>query len=199
MNIPQILILFRALLAPIIVSVAFLYGQMIAPLIVILMYLGLFSDIFDGIIARKLNISTTTLRRLDSIVDILFWISIAIASWLLYPELLYQNRWFISLLLCTEILCHLVSFIKFGKELATHAYLSKLWGISLLISFTVLLGYGKAGLWLYSCIILGVIAHIDCIAITLLLPKWMHDIPSTYHAYLIRKGKTIHRNALFNG
>jgi len=45
---------------------------------------------------------------------------------------------------------------------------------------------------------LGFISHIERILITLLLPKWTHDIPSFYHAYLIRKGVGFKRNKLLN-
>jgi phosphatidylglycerophosphate synthase len=44
--------------------------------------IGLLTDIFDGIIARKLNISTSTLRRLDSTVDQVFFISFALATYI---------------------------------------------------------------------------------------------------------------------
>ncbi|MCI4443017.1 MAG: CDP-alcohol phosphatidyltransferase family protein [Lentimicrobium sp.] len=36
---------------------------------IILFTIGLLTDIFDGIIARRLNISTQKLRRLDSTID----------------------------------------------------------------------------------------------------------------------------------
>ena len=55
MNIPQALILFRLLLAPIIFGLAYFYGENSKMLILVLMYLGLISDIFDGIIARHRN------------------------------------------------------------------------------------------------------------------------------------------------
>lgn len=37
-----------------------------------LLSIGLITDIFDGVIARKLNISSEKLRRLDSSVDQVF-------------------------------------------------------------------------------------------------------------------------------
>jgi len=72
MNIPQLLILLRLLMAPVILFLGWKFGENGALAILILMYIGLFSDIFDGIIARKQNISTEKLRRLDSQVDMLF-------------------------------------------------------------------------------------------------------------------------------
>ena len=98
-----------------------------------------------------------------------------------------------------EAMCYFISFFKFGKETCTHAFLAKLWGLSLLAAFTSLLGFQYAGIPFYIAIILGLISHIDRILITLILPEWQHDIPSSYHAWLIRKGKNIKRNSLLNG
>jgi CDP-diacylglycerol--glycerol-3-phosphate 3-phosphatidyltransferase len=151
------------------------------------MYLGLLSDIFDGIIARKQNISTEKLRRLDSLVDLIFWISIAIGIWILNPALFHENKVSILVIFILEALCYIISFLKFGKEASTHAFLSKIWGLTLVIAFTSLIGLNYAGIPFYVSVIIGVISHIDVILIILILPEWTHDIPSAYHAYLIRK------------
>lgn len=62
MIIPYLLILFRLLLAPVILGLGFYGGSESRFLILILMYLGLISDIFDGIIARKQGLSTEKMR-----------------------------------------------------------------------------------------------------------------------------------------
>tara|TARA_B100000809_G_scaffold217620_1_gene223896 strand:+ start:37 stop:636 length:600 start_codon:yes stop_codon:yes gene_type:complete len=199
MNIPIILILFRLLLAPIILALAYFIGESTKMIIVVLMYLGLISDILDGIIARKQNISSAKLRRMDSQTDMIFWLSIGFATWILYPKLISDNSIVIWTILGMEIACYVISLIKFKKETCTHAFLSKLWGITLLIAFTSLIGFNHAGIPFAMAIIMGLISHIDRILITLILPKWTHDIPSAYHAYLIRKGIDFKRNEYLNG
>ena len=199
MNIPQGLILFRFLLAPIILGLAYFIGEDSKIVILILMYLGLISDILDGIIARKQNISSSTLRRLDSQTDMIFWLSIGLATWILYPQIISDNKIAIWIILLMEISVYLISLLKFKRETCTHAFLSKLWGITLLIAFTFLLGFNHAGFPFFLAIAMGLISHVDRILITLLLPKWTHDIPTAYHAYLIRKGKSFQRNKLLNG
>lgn len=199
MNIPKALILFRLLLAPIILSLAYFVGESSKPIILSLMYLGLFSDIFDGIIARKQNISSTFLRRMDSQVDMIFWLSIGFSTWLLYPQLITDNALPIWTILGMEVACYIISIFRFGKETCTHAFLSKMWGISLLICFTSLIGFNHAGFPFQFAIIMGLFSHIDRILITLVLPHWTHDVPSTYHAFLIRKGIPFKKNDLLNG
>lgn len=198
LNTPQKLILFRFLLAPIILSLAYFVGESSKIIILILMYLGLISDILDGIIARKQQVSSEKLRRQDSQTDMIFWLSIGFSVWILYPDLISENSIPIWSILIMEITCYIISFLKFGKETCTHAFLSKLWGITLLIAFTSLIGFNYAGIPFYLAIIFGVISHIDRILITIILPKWTHDIPSAYHAYLIRIHKKFKKNKILN-
>lgn len=199
MNTPLGLILFRFLLAPIIVGLAYFIGDVSKPIILVLMYLGLLSDILDGIIARKQNLSTTKFRRLDSQTDMIFWLSIGLATWILYPKLIHDNSIAIWIILAMEISVYAISILKFKKETCTHAFLSKVWGLSLLIAFTSLIGFNHAGIPFLIAIIMGLISHVDRILITLILPKWTHDIPSSYHACLIRKGQNFKRNKYLNG
>ena len=199
MNLPILLILFRLCLAPIILGLAYFQGKEASQIIVLLMFLGLISDILDGIIARKQGVSSEKLRRMDSQTDMLFWLSIGISTWLLYPELISQHSTAIWVVLCMEAACYAISLLKFKKETCTHAFLSKLWGITLLIAFTSLIGFGHSGFLLQLAVIMGIISHTDRILITLILPRWTHDVPSAFHAWLIRQGKEIKRNTLLNG
>lgn len=197
-KLPYILIAFRFLLAPVILLLAYLIGENAKTIILVLMYLGLLSDIFDGIIARKENVSTEKMRRLDSQTDLIFWLSIGIATYKLFPYLIIENKLPIISIFIMEGLCYIISLLKFGKETCTHAFLSKIWGLNLLIAFTSLLAFEYAGWPLYLAIVMGLISHIDVILIILILPKWQHDVPSCYHAWLIRKGKEIKKNPMLN-
>ena len=199
MNIPKALILFRLILAPVILALAYFIGDDSKITIVVLMYLGLISDILDGIVARKQGISSAGLRRMDSQTDMVFWLSIGFATWILYPQLIANHYVSIYVILAMEVACYVISLVKFKKETCTHAFLSKLWGITLLIAFTSLIGFNHAGIPFTLAIVMGLISHIDRILITIILPKWTHDIPSAYHAYLIRKGIDFKRNNLLNG
>ena len=197
-NLPYILIAIRFLCAPVILYLSYFAGTESRFIILSLMYIGLFTDIFDGITARKLNVSTEKLRRLDSQIDLIFWLSIGFSAYFLNPDLIKTEWLSIVLVFSLEALCYLVSWIKFGKETCTHAWLSKLWGVSLVIAFTYLIGFQNAG-WAFDlAVILGLISHLDVILIILILPKWQYDIPTFYHAWKIRKGKKLKKSVLVN-
>jgi len=197
-NIPYILIAIRFFLAPVIFFLAYVKGEESRFLILALMFIGLLTDIFDGIIARKVGVSTEKLRRLDSQVDLIFWLSLGLATYFLNTELIKSHWQSIALIFIMEALCYIISILKFGKETCTHAFLSKMWGLSLLIAFTYLIGFQQAGWAFYLTITLGIISHIDVILIILILPKWQYDVPSFHHAWEIRQGKQRKKTTFFN-
>ena len=197
-NIPYLLILSRFITAFVILYLGYYVGESASKYILSLMYFGILTDIFDGIIARKTGISSEKLRRLDSQTDLIFWLSLGFASYFLNPELIKGEWHGILLIFIMEALCYVVSIWKFGKETCTHAFLSKMWGLSLLLAFTYLIGFQEAG-WAFNlAIILGLISHIDVILIILFLPQWQYDVPSCYHALKIRNGKQRKKSIFFN-
>lgn len=198
MTIPQKLILFRFLIAPIIIFLAYYLGDHSRMLIVFLMVLGILSDIFDGIIARRMGISTVKLRKLDSQVDLVFWLSIGGSAFLLDPEIIADHKIYIVAVLLMEGLCYLVSFIRFQKAPSIHAIVSKIWGITLLICFIALIGFGRAGFPFKLAIYWGLVSQLEVILILCVLPEWQSDVPSIYHAYLIRKGIPFSKSKLLN-
>lgn len=197
-TIPYILIAIRLLLAPVILFLAYSAGEKARLIILTLMYAGLLTDIFDGIIARKAGVSSEKLRRMDSQTDLIFWLSLGFAAYFLNPGLIKDEWQGILVIFVMEALCYIVSIWKFGKETCTHAFLSKMWGLSLLIAFTYLIGFQQTGWAFYLTVGLGFISHVDVILIVLLLPKWQYDVPSSYHAWRIRNGKQRKKTIFFN-
>lgn len=196
--IPLMLIALRALMAPAMVALAFVGAAWAPGAIVAAMTIGLVSDIFDGIIARRLGVATPLLRRLDSQTDAAFWIAVLAAAWILHPAALLAAAPWIGLVVVLELLCYALSFVRFGRETSTHALLSKLWGLFLFAGFASLVLSGSAGPLFYAMVAVGVLSQLDVIAIVLLLPRWTNDVPSAWHAWQLRCGRAIRRHSLFN-
>jgi phosphatidylglycerophosphate synthase len=173
--------------------------ELFRAIIIALIVLGLLSDIFDGIIARRLNISTEKLRRMDSTVDQFFWLCIVVSAYIVSPVFFKDNLVAILILLALEATCYVISFLKFKKEVATHAIASKIWTLFLFATLIQVIATGNSVLLFYVCFYLGVISRLEIIFILLILKDWTNDIPTVYHAVLIKKGKPIKRHKLFNG
>jgi phosphatidylglycerophosphate synthase len=196
---PLMLIYLRLLFGFIIVGLALTSFAERITVIVTLIFAGLVSDIFDGIIARRLNVSSEKLRRMDSGIDQVFWLCVVAASFIMYPSF-YKTNWIqIFILIGAEGSCYLLSFIKFRKEVATHAIFSKIWTLVLFATLLQLVSTGNSIILFQVCFYLGIASRFEIILMLLIIRQWTNDIPTVYHAYLIRNNKPFKRHKLFNG
>lgn len=151
---------------------------------------ALLSDYFDGVIARHLGIATAALRRLDSAVDTLFFISVAFAVWHVYPEAI-RARWMpISVLVLLEAFRYVLDFSKFQREASYHMWSSKLWALSLFAGFFSLLVFHSDGPLVDLMIYLGILCDLEGMAISLILRQWQNDVPTIFHAVRLRHKQT---------
>jgi CDP-diacylglycerol--glycerol-3-phosphate 3-phosphatidyltransferase len=198
-QIPLALILIRLLIGLLMMVGSFYKITNYSSIAIFLLSIGLLTDIFDGIIARRLHISTPTLRRLDSTIDQLFFISVAIATYIQHPEFFRLNTDRLILLFSMEALTYLICFIKFKKEIATHTIGAKIWTLLLFVTLIEIMAHGKSVFLFECCFWVGMVTRLEIIAILLAIKKWTNDVPSFYHALKLRKGKEIKRHPLFNG
>jgi CDP-diacylglycerol--glycerol-3-phosphate 3-phosphatidyltransferase len=198
-NIPILLIYSRILIAIIFAGLTFCEFPFKNWILVLLMTLGLLTDVFDGIIARKLNISTEKLRILDSNVDQFFWVTILISVFYSNLDFLKSNYTYLIIILVLEISTYVLSFSKFGKTIATHSLLAKLWTISLLVFLIDFILHGSSIWPFYICFGIGVISRVEIILIISTLKKWVTDVPSIWVVSNINRGEEIKKNKWFNG
>ena len=198
-KIPLALIYSRLILGFVVVLLSCFPIPSYRYLIVYIMIWAILSDIFDGIIARRLNISTQKLRRLDSSIDQIFWICTLLGIFLICKDFFKENYSKIIIILALEACTYLISYIKFKKEVATHAISSKFWTLTILAALIQIVLTCQSTLIFNICIFLGIITRLEIIGILLIIKQWTHDVPSIYHAILLRQGKQIKRNKLFNG
>jgi phosphatidylglycerophosphate synthase len=197
--IPIALIYSRLLIGLLMLILSLLHLEDYVFIAVPLLIIGLLTDIFDGIIARRMNISTQQLRRLDSNVDQVFFISVTIATYIQCPTFFNSNYVWIGLLLATEGLTYLVSYIKFKKEIATHSIGAKLWTLVLVATLIEIMMRCESPYLFMICFWAGMITRLEILSIILTLKTWTNDVPTWYHALALRNGKEIKRSKLFNG
>lgn len=181
---PVSLTALRLLLAPVIAGAALFVP---APgLFAICLTLGFLSDVFDGIVARRLGIATPNLRRLDSCVDTIFYLAAGFAAWHLYPHVVAKFSTALVLLGALELGRYFFDFAKFGREASYHMWSSKLWGVSLFVTFFALLVRGYTGPWIATPVYAGIVADVEGLAISVILDRWQSDVPSLVHALRLR-------------
>lgn len=198
-KIPVILIFSRLIIGFIIIALSLIKPENYRAIAVVLLSIGLLTDIFDGIIARYLNISTRKLRRMDSTVDQVFFVSVGVATYIQCPVFFETNAYKIGILAGSEVLIYLVSFLKFRKEVATHSIGAKIWTLFLFGTLIQVILECQSVILFNLCFWIGLLTRAEIIAILLLLKTWTNDVPSVFHSIQLRKGKTIKRSKIFNG
>ena len=174
-RIPWLLIIFRLAAGPGILLLA-MAGQTLS--CAGLLILGVLSDIFDGVIARRLGVATVALRTWDSRADVLFWVSTFIAVAVARPTLI-PLLWPLALTIALlEVGNHLVSLARFRREASPHHYLSKLFGLGLCVLCAQAFLSGDIQITAWAVFVIGVLSQIEALAITLRLKSWRCDVPS---------------------
>jgi CDP-diacylglycerol--glycerol-3-phosphate 3-phosphatidyltransferase len=187
-SVPKLLIIYRFAVAPFLLwdavdgktTIWFLIGFITA-------FVG---DIFDGIIARRLGVSTAELRQADSWADVCLFSCVFISAWLVHPEVLISYKIPLLTVVFAQIIWWIVNLIKYGKPASYHTYSAKFWGITLFIAIVSLFGFNYAGIALWLTCIAGFFHTLEEIAMTLILPVWTHDVLSIFHALKIRQTLT---------
>ncbi|HEY9877361.1 MAG TPA: CDP-alcohol phosphatidyltransferase family protein [Leptolyngbyaceae cyanobacterium] len=182
--IPSILVGLRFAIAPLLLLDAldhqtgseFVIGYLIAIL----------SDIFDGIIARRLGVSTAQLRQADSWADIFLFLCLAASTWLVFPQVILDFEVPLLMAVAAQLTLFAISLVKFKKLPSFHTYTAKVWGLTLLTATIGLFGFSYSGA-LWGAIALCLINSLEEIIMTLLLPEWHCDVLSLFHAMKLRQ------------
>ncbi|MBW4576286.1 MAG: CDP-alcohol phosphatidyltransferase family protein [Aphanothece sp. CMT-3BRIN-NPC111] len=145
------------------------------------------SDIFDGVIARRLGVSTPQLRQADSWADVSFYICVFASAWLVHFDVVIAFSTPLLMVLFAQIAWWIVNLVKYGKPASYHTYSAKAWGITLFIATVALFGFDYAGIALWLAIIIGIIHSVEEIFMTIVLPTWTHDVLSIFHALRLRR------------
>ena len=188
--VPLLLTGLRALLAPVVVILSLVAPW---PLAFALCLIAAFvSDVLDGVLARRLKIATANLRRLDSVADTLFYAACIFAAWHLYPAVITQHVGALAVLGILEVMRYALDFVKVRREASYHMWSSKVWGgVALFAGFFGLLVLGSSGAAVSCAIYLGIVADMEGLFISVVLPRWQADVPTLFHAFRARRAEAV--------
>lgn len=187
-SIPLLFIGMRFLLGPLLLWVALDCRSMSTgcPWFIVGFTAAFLSDVFDGVVARRLGIVTEKLREYDGWVDTWFYIWVALSAWFTHTDAIIAFRFPLLVVLSTQLISWCIDLIKYRRFANYHAYSSKAWGVTLFVACIALFGFNYAEL-LWLTIVVGILSHIEEMAMSLVLPRWIHDVPSVVHALRIRQ------------
>jgi CDP-diacylglycerol--glycerol-3-phosphate 3-phosphatidyltransferase len=179
---PNLVSVIRVVMAPVLFALAFLQLEnwFLATLI-----FSAFTDLLDGMLARRLKMTTALGAHLDSWGDFTIYSTMAVCAWILWPEITQRELLYYSMILCSFLLPTLVGLLKFGKLTGYHTWAVKL---AVLVTFAgyIALYAGIASWPFVLASLLCVIAGAEEILITLVLREERTDVRSILSALELR-------------
>lgn len=176
--VPVALTTLRLLLGPVALLCAFAGATrwVYLPILII----GTLSDIFDGILARRFGVSTHGLRRYDSVTDVIYYLFLLGAAWILCKPVFLRSLPAIAAILLSEAAVLLVGFGRFGRYPATHSYLAKFYGLCLLAAVIAMLVFNASNWALIGLSVVAVITNMEIIVIHFLVDSPPVDVRSVF-------------------
>jgi CDP-diacylglycerol--glycerol-3-phosphate 3-phosphatidyltransferase len=184
LNVPNLLSAFRVACVPVLLALAW-HGAV--ELFVVGFALGLVSDVLDGALARWLGQETDFGAGLDQWADFALWVSLPLAGWWLWPEIIAREAIYVLVALVCMLLPTAIAYRKYRKVPGYHTWSVKLGSVGMGISVPLLLLFDVA-LPFRAAALFQVVCAIDELGITWLLTACRHDVPSVFHALRIRRG-----------
>jgi len=92
------------------------------------------SDMLDGFVARKLNVSSAFGARLDSVADLLFYTVMLIRIFPVLWAILPYGIWIgVGIVLVIRIMAYITATVKYRQFAAQHTYMNKITGGSVFL------------------------------------------------------------------
>ena len=177
---PELLIAFRAACAPLIFVLA-CFGFP-GPLLAAVLGAAFLSDVFDGVIARRLGIATAGVRRADTLVDTFFYVAAGAALKVAVPSAFDNAELPLMLLMIVHVSRGTFELSKYGRLSSYHMWSSKMLGVLLVVALAQAFMTGQPSALLSLALWFGVANEIEGFAISTVLPSWRPDVPSILHA-----------------
>lgn len=176
-QLPNLVTGIRLILLPVLLAIA---AQGHGHVFLVVVALCFFSDVVDGFLARTLGLSSELGAKLDSITDFLFYLTIALGTMWLWPDIMRREAAFFSAVILSIVLPPTVAFVKFKATTSYHTWATKLAALAVGLSLLALLAFDLS--WPFrAAAILAVAAALEEIAITLISDNPRSDVRSLWH------------------
>jgi phosphatidylglycerophosphate synthase len=184
LTVPNALSVLRLVLAPVLVWLAWT-GQPRAFLAAL--SVSLLSDLTDGWFARRFDQATHLGTLLDSYGDFATYLTVPVCAWWLWPDLIRREGWYAAAVVAAYVFPITLGFLKYGRLTAYHTYGAKLSAVVVGASALALFAGGPPWPFRIATWVL-VLAELEEIAITTILPAWHANVPSIVHARRLARG-----------
>ncbi len=173
----------RIVLAPVLLLLAW---QGREHLFLACLIISLLSDIVDGQVARRFNLTSELGTRLDSWADLLTYAAVPVAVWWLRPDVVAGEKVVFYAAVASYAFPIIIGFAKFRNLTSYHTLMARISAYFLGAAVIVMFAHGP--LWpLRLAVGVLALAELEEIGITLVLPKPHSNLRSIGKALAIRR------------
>jgi len=183
-TLPNALSALRLVLAPLMLWLAWsgLHTAFLVTLSV-----SLLSDLCDGWLARRFDQATQLGTLLDSYGDFATYMTVPVCAWWLWPDLIRREGGYAAAVVAAYVFPIALGYLKYGRLTSYHTYGAKLSALAMGATALLLFLDGPPQPFRIATWIL-VLAELEEIAITTVLPEWHSNVPSLLHARRLLRG-----------
>ncbi|MBM9575845.1 CDP-alcohol phosphatidyltransferase family protein [Leptospira sp. 201903070] len=176
-NIPNTITFFRIILFPALIYLVFREERFLFSWI---FFSALLSDILDGLLARMLKVQSSFGAKVDSIADLLTFVSGIYGILIFEPSFVSNYFPWITTVLGLYFAEMIYSLIKFSSISSFHTYASRVAAYALGILFMTLFWFGVWSPFLYLSFFLCCFAYMEEIAILFYLKELKPNVRGMY-------------------
>ena len=153
---------------------------------VALLATSLATDALDGFLARRLNAFSDFGRKLDSAADYLVVLTAIAGIALLWPDIVRRELVWIASGLAAFFAVIVYGLVRLGRPPCYHTWAAKCATAGTALSLIPLLA-GWSTLPFHAAVSLQIVAALEEMAITLLVPSHVGDVATVWHAWRQRR------------
>ena len=153
---------------------------------VVLLVLSLATDALDGYLARRLNAFSDLGRKLDSFADYITLFTGLAGIALLWPAIMQRELPWVAVVMAAFFAAVVYGFLRLGRAPCYHTWASKALAVGCALSLVPLLAEWSA-VPFHIVVVLQVLAGAEEIAIAVLVPWHVGEMPTLWHAWRLRR------------
>ena len=180
---PNLLTATRIALMPAVLASAIAGSR---PWFVVLIAVSLTTDALDGFLARRFNAYTDFGRKLDSAADYLTMVTGLAGIALLWPDIVRRELLWVVTGLVAFLAVIVYGFVRLGHAPCYHTWGSKTGAVLCPLSLVPLLNEWSAAPF-HVAIVLLIATGVEEVAIALLIPAHVGEMPTVWHAWRRRR------------
>ena len=182
-HVPNLLSAARIALMPAVLTTAVAGSRL---WFVILLMLSLVTDALDGYLARRLNAYSDLGRKLDSFADYITLFTGLAGIALLWPAIMQRELPWVAVVMAAFFAAVVYGFVRLGRAPCYHTWASKALAVGCALSLVPLLAEWSA-VPFHVVVVLQVLAGAEEIAIAVLVPWHVGEMPTLWHAWRLRR------------